>query len=349
MTTVPRRVIDRPTARLAAGLLVLLTLIGLISAAPAAADPGPSDAVTWGVAPIGTGRAHFDGAAGPGDTVRDAISIVNRSTTPITLRVYASDAFTTATGGLDLLPAAQKPVDLGSWITLDQDSVTLTSQQTVVVPFTVRVPDDATPGDHTAGIVTSLVTANSGAAVQLDRRLGARYYLRVNGSLAPALAVSNVHVSYAASLNPASSGSATVTYTVANTGNVRLTARQSVRVSGPFGVLAHSRAIADLPELLPGNSLTRSVVVHGVWPATHLTAKVTLRPSATGVSAATSSARASTWGWPIGQLVILVVVLLLAGGYWWLRRRRARAVEAAIADAVSRALAGTQSGAQATG
>ena len=73
------------------------------------------------------------------------------------------------------------------------------------------MPDNATPGDHSAGIVTSLMTASSGAAVALDRRLGARYYLRVSGTLSPAVGVSKVQVGYSGSLNPVSSAAATVT------------------------------------------------------------------------------------------------------------------------------------------
>jgi hypothetical protein len=53
-----------------------------------------------------------------GTSITDALAVVNRSDTPFTPKVYASEAFTTSSGAIDLLPANKKPVDVGSWITV---------------------------------------------------------------------------------------------------------------------------------------------------------------------------------------------------------------------------------------
>lgn len=113
--------------------------------------------------------------------LRDSIDVVNRSDRPLRLGIYAADAFTTQEGGLDLLTTDKDSVDVGSWVTLDRKRIVVPPRGTVSVPFTLVVPDNATPGDHTGGIVTSLVTKTD-TGVGVDRRMGTRIYIRVDGS-----------------------------------------------------------------------------------------------------------------------------------------------------------------------
>lgn len=320
--------------------------------APPPAKPAAAQDVTWSVAPadnkLGTGRPHFTYTLPQGTRITDAVTVANRGDRPITLRVYASDAFTTPTGGLDLLPAGRKPTDVGSWIAPRTGTLTLAPQQSGTVPFTVTVPSGATPGDHTGGIVTSLVTKDS-EGVTLDRRLGSRVYLRVPGVLTPSLRVTALHAHYDGTANPVGTGSARLTYTVTNNGNVRLTAHQHVRINGLFGGLSGSTALADLPELLPGDSLTRTAVVGDVWPAGPLRATVSLQPlpSADGsdhsqpqpaAQPVAASGRTTMWAWPWALLASAAVLAAAVCGGLWLRRRTRRKVAAAIGKAVDEAL-----------
>lgn len=317
------------------------------SAVPRSA-PGTTFAdVSWGVAPandkLGSNRAHFSYTLQPATSITDAIAVVNRSAGVLTFKVYASDAFTTSTGAIDLLPASRKPVDVGSWITVKNSTITLKPQESAVVPFTLTIPANATPGDHSGGVVTSLVTSGGASSVKLDRRLGSRIYLRVPGTVTPRLKVRDVHATYRGTIDPASSGSSTVTYTVANTGNVRLQAHQTIHLSGPLGIGDHSANVADLPEILPGSALTRTVTVRGVWPTTRLTATVQLQPVAAAadppISVQQVTGAGSTWGWPWGQLILLLIVVAAVLGYLWRRRRRGKQqVAAAISAAVTKAL-----------
>jgi hypothetical protein len=93
-----------------------------------------------------------------------------------------------------------------------------------------------------------------------------------------------------------------VTHTVANPGNVRLQAQQSVYVSGPLGILGHTDNLPDLPELLPGSTLTRTVSMRGIWPATHLAATVRLQPVASTddppIEVANATGSGTTWAGP---------------------------------------------------
>ncbi|WP_144679407.1 DUF916 domain-containing protein [Cellulosimicrobium sp. TH-20] len=318
--------------------------------------PDPAQTVQWGVRPgdtaQGVDRPNFAYSLAPGGSLRDSLVVSNHGDTPLALAVYAADGFLTDDGTLDLLPAGEESTALGSWIALDQAEVEIPPQERVEVPFTVTVPDDATPGDYAAGVVSSLVVVAEDG-VTTDRRLGSRVHLRVQGELAPALAVDDVRLAYDGTLNPFAPGSATVTFTVTNEGNARVAPATAVRVSGPFGLGATSATDVDVPELLPGSSVERTVEVDGVWPLGREVATLTVGGEVVPLPGTVPDpevvvpgvvATATTWAVPWVALGLLVLVALLV--VWRVRaRRRARtaqqrAVDAAVAAALAERAAG---------
>ncbi|WP_279365978.1 DUF916 domain-containing protein [Microbacterium testaceum] len=341
----------RPLRLLLAFLAGLALLLGTPLAASAEAAPSPDTTVTWSVKPADTAqgrdRPNYAYDLMPGGTVGDALYVANRSPQPITLRVYAADGFLTDDGALDILAGGAESTDLGSWVSIASPELTLDSGASAEVPFTVTVPADAAPGDYAAGIVASmLVTADNGTVT--ERRLGSRVHLRVQGDLAPSLAIGDVVVDYHGTTNPAETGSATVGYTLTNTGNTRLDPNVEVALGGPFG-WARVTAADDAPELLPGSSLKRTVEVAGVVPLVLLSADVTAtsqvvsrtlagaEPSA--LDPLVSQGAAATAAVPWTALAILAVVALLVA--WRViaarRRRAAHAREIAAAVAAARA------------
>ena len=244
-------------------LALVLTALGL-SSGPVAADsatPSPSPSasttdrtpdpnrVTFGIQPASPTKAgaivpdqrpylYYAGAAG--STISDHVAIVNYGLKPIIATVYAADARNDASGGFALLTGQEKSTDAGTWTSVSTRRITLTiagrttaanRQQAygyAVVPVTIRIPADATPGDHVGGLLVSVVTAgtsNQGANVQLDQRVGTRMFIRVAGTLEPRLTIENLTASYSGSLNPVGQGTAIVSFTVANRGNVKLGGR----------------------------------------------------------------------------------------------------------------------------
>ncbi|MEV7962751.1 WxL protein peptidoglycan domain-containing protein [Oerskovia paurometabola] len=173
---------DRRTAssrrRRGAAAVLAGVVAALLSTTPAGALEAPDGAapgstpVTWGVAPASA--PTFDLALDPGATITDELVVTNRGDVPLDLAVYAADAFTSPTGALDVLPAGATSVDLGAWITADAARIEVGPGERATVPFTLTVPADATPGDHTAALVTSLVTEAGEGGVAVDRRLGTR-------------------------------------------------------------------------------------------------------------------------------------------------------------------------------
>ncbi|MDR6689191.1 hypothetical protein J2X55_000090 [Microbacterium sp. 1154] len=347
----PAKTSPRPLRLLLSLLAGLALLLGTPLAASAAAAPSAETTVTWSVKPADTAqgrdRPNYAYDLLPGGTVGDALYVANRSPQPITLRVYAADGFLTEDGALDILAGGAESTDLGSWVSIASPELTLDSGASAEVPFTVAVPADAAPGDYAAGIVASmLVTADNGTVT--ERRLGSRVHLRVQGDLAPALAVGDVAVDYHGTANPAETGSATVTYTLTNTGNTRLDPNVEVALGGPFG-WARATAADDAPELLPGSSLQRTVEVAGVVPLVLLSADVratsqVVSRTLAGAEPSTldplvSQGAAATAAVPWTALAILAAVALLIA--WRIvaarRRRAAHAREIAAAVAAARA------------
>ena len=251
--------------------------------------------------------------------MKDAVTLYNLSNVQLTFQLYATDARNTEDGGFDLLPKATKPTDVGTWVTMPQSAITLAPRTQATLPITINVPDTATPGDHVGGIVASSPTVGlgpDGKTVLLDRRTGPRIYLRVAGPLNPHLTVEKLKVSYHPALNPFS-GSADVTYRIANRGNVRLQGTQQVSASGVLGVLGGGKHKSKVPEILPGQSIPMHFKLTGVGAAFLDFGNVRLTPQAIG---GTGAGSASSWRALTLALPYTIIVLLLSA--WLLARAR---------------------------
>ncbi|MBW4717159.1 WxL protein peptidoglycan domain-containing protein [Saccharothrix obliqua] len=326
-------------------LFVLAVLAWIALTAPPGAGAA-QDQVTWGVRPAasadhGDSRPNYSYAADPGSTVRDAIAIANHGDRPISLLVYAADGFTTTSGQLDLLPRGEKSTGLGSWVRLAAPQVEVPAKATVEVPFTITVPTDVGPGDHSGGIVTSLAVPEAADGVSVDRRLGSRIHLRVGGEAKPVLEIGDLSVDYHGTANPLGLGSATVGFRVTNTGNLRMSGEQTVAVRGLFGLGGGEQKLT-VPELLPGAHMDFTAEVADVAPLVRLEASVRLVPRVeggdTGSPPAEVTATASTWAVPWTWLAALVVIAGIIVLVRLRARRRSAATERRIAEAVEEAL-----------
>jgi hypothetical protein len=308
-------------------VLAAFSLVGL-GAGPAAAD----DDVPWEVKTtansFGSNRPNYSYTLPRGGQLEDGFVVVNHGTTPLDLAVYPADAFTTDAGRLDLLGADTKSKDVGAWVQADRDHVTVRPGQSVEVPFRIMVPASARAGDHLGGIVTSLTQADKTQGADVDRRLAIRIRLRVSGELKPGLSVEDLKVHYSGTVNPFGKGDATVTYTIHNTGNAILAARQAAWLSGPFGRLqVHSGQMNDSPQLLPGDTWKVSVPLRGVTPALRLTGTVAVVPLLTDAAGSTgplspveTKTHALTIPWTLLLIGLCGLVVVLA----FRHRRRCR-------------------------
>ena len=328
--------------RIAAALVAVLLL-------PAPAHAAPTDdSLTWSVAPSGpkgpNGRPALEYKLDPGATITDHVAVTNHSQRPLTLRLYANEAFTTPGGGFDLLAGNAAPTDAGGWIKLGRSRITLPKSSRVVVPLTVTVPDNATPGDHAAGVVASVVagtTDGNGNQVSVDHRVGTRVYLRVTGPLRPEFSITDVRLSATTPWNPLRLPEVTADFTISNTGNVRLGGAPSAEAAGPFGLGAVSATAPAVPEVLPGGSVRTSVRLDAVPPLFREQLVLAVQPVAddgrpVDPAPARAESRQSVWLVPWAQLALLALAAVLTAAGVLARRRRRRRMQAALAAAEQR-------------
>ncbi|MGR4878976.1 WxL protein peptidoglycan domain-containing protein [Streptomyces sp. LARHCF249] len=333
-TRTPIRIRTRTGTALYGLLAGLLLGAGLLPATTAtAADNG-----TWGVFPTPaagaamTDRAYFFHQGAAGTTVQDSATILNSSDKELTFRVFATDAVNTPAGGaFALLPVETEPKGVGAWIGLPPETattVTVPAKGRKDVPFTVKVPADATPGDHVGGIV-ALNTAVEGVRqegkvqVGVKRSVGARLYFRVPGPVTPGLSVEDVRVDRSAPLLPwVKSARATVSYALVNRGNVVVEPKVALSAEGLFGREVLSRPARELKlALLPGQRIELSEP----WPDAPQLDRVTLTVTA-GAAAypdltSQSSADFVAVPWPAAGTALILTGAALT--FWALRRRRA--------------------------
>ncbi|MFF5185086.1 WxL protein peptidoglycan domain-containing protein [Streptomyces sp. NPDC000345] len=301
-------------------VLLLPLLLGLLPAAPArAADNG-----SWSVYPLSSAvaaRPYFYVSADPGQTVEDKVVVANKTGKPLTFRLYAADAYNTARdGGFAVKSPGERMRGVGAWAELPKERVTVPGHRTVTVPFTVKVPQGAEPGDHPGAIVAldeRIDRGDGSVALGVQRAVGARVYLTVGGPRLPALAVENVHVSHHQPLVPGLGAStATISYTLHNTGNVTLEPKVELKASGLFGRTLLTRDLKKIPsQLLPGQRVRLTETWRSAPQLDRADVKLTATAKDTKESA-TASFVAVPW------LVVAAAVAGTAAGVWLLLRRR---------------------------
>ncbi|MBP2337254.1 hypothetical protein JOF41_003432 [Saccharothrix coeruleofusca] len=321
--------------RLIGTALVVTSLLPVprASAQPADGDTGRQ---TWSVAPASAagpdGRARFDYVVEPGMRYDDHLAVRNLGETELALDLYAGDAVNTGTGGFDLLARDEPSTVIGQWITVSAPRVVVPARETAIVPFSVTVPADAEPGDHVGGLVAALTTGGD-TPVEVERRVGSRLYVRVAGPITASARIDSLTATHHGTLNPVGTGEVDVTYTIVNDGNLRLALRPSVNASGPLGLVERGTTGEVLPELLPGNAVTLTHTLTGIWPLGPHEVRVRAEPvtSATqDLAGAVEPATAGTTVWALswtatGTLVLFVGLLVAL----WRVRRRIRALRVA--------------------
>jgi hypothetical protein len=311
--------------------------------------------VTWSVIPASASQPDYRSKfsytnIAPGSTITDHVAVLNRSAQSVAFSIYATDATgTTAANALILMPAAQTPRDIGSWVAFPKGirriSIIIPGGKGVIETFKLAVPRHATPGDHTGGMIASVSfnrMNSKGQIVREDQRIAVPIELRVTGPLHSGLAVESISTGFHSPLSPFAGGTATISYTVHNTGNIRIAGRQVVSVTGLFGISGQAQ-LKNLPTILPGDSVRFTAQPRGLYPLGPMTAHVRLSPAIPAGAPAlalptgfvTGSASLFAVPWSLIGLIILLIAATAAGwrGRGWQQRRLRSKLDAAAASA----------------
>jgi hypothetical protein len=323
--------------RVAGLVIAVVALCGLVPANAHAAVPAKAKAnnISFGAGPANTtkpdGRTLFTWDASPGGRIEDHIAVLNLTHHAEILRVYTVDVLAGADGGFDYPPRSAPRVGAGAWVAVGTPHaagfIRAKPRSTIILPVHLTVPENASPGDHVAAVIvslTGLVKGKSGQRVNLEQRVATRALIRISGTLRPQLSIRGLHASYSGRHNPIKGGSATIKYTVTNTGNAILTGTQQVSVHGLFGSTTFAKGLPAVPTLLPGGSYSVTVHVPDVFPELRMTAKVLVTPVALpgNVDPGLQLVTASVSFWAIPWILIGIILLILLFLIWRVRRWR---------------------------
>ena len=312
-------------------VLVVVAVLAPIVGALAIASPAMAiDDGTLGIRPeLESDFFHIDLA--PGSAI-DANAIVsNHTDAAVTLLNYAVDGQSTEQGAFALAAQDDVQTAVGSWVTLDAESITIPANSDLTVPFRLSVPRTATPGDYAGGLIIQsppiqgeTTTGDGDAALRLDviQRQGVRIYLTVAGTATTAL-------DHGALSWQRSGDAVTFTLPIKNTGNTILYPTASLSVKSAMGATAEL-AFSAPESILPGSSLDLEATLS---PAAFIQlggASATLVSDA-GTVQITTTFNDVPW-WIV--LILFVLVALIALGVWrgTLFVRRARRAIAQVAQ-----------------
>ncbi len=136
-------------------LIITLLLAGAFGYSVVHATGGPS----FGLQPVlydpsqPATRSYFIFNTHAGTILHNRVRVTNSGTAAGTVSLYVVDATTGQTGGLVYLSHNDVRRDVGTWITLGLQQLTLTPGQSQIVPFQVAVPSIVRPGQHVGAIV----------------------------------------------------------------------------------------------------------------------------------------------------------------------------------------------------
>ncbi len=127
----------------------------------------------------------LDFEANPGEIQNGVVKIFNETNQDIYLK--SSIEVFSASGELGqpvYLPGSEKNKFL-DWFELSQDSILLKSNQVVIVPFSISIPESALPGGYYAVIFWETVSDrdNDNVPLKISSRVGTLIFLKVKGDV----------------------------------------------------------------------------------------------------------------------------------------------------------------------
>ncbi len=167
----------------------------------------------------------------PGAVQKEWITIINNSSEPKTVLVYAADSTPSTGGAFACKQFAEEQKDVGSWIKLEKTELKLNAGTTLLIPFTITVPTNAGVGEHNGCILIQEKKAKKDdqPGVNLSIRTGLRVAITVPGDIERKLEVMGFDYKR-------QNGGIVLHPQVKNAGNVSIDADVSVTTRYFFGV-----------------------------------------------------------------------------------------------------------------
>lgn len=314
----------RATRAVAGAAMVLALVAGTVAAPVMAQTAGDGPEPSVGVVPVGTtsddpnAGQWFIGEGVPGspDPIRFTARVTNPSSLAQSVKLYLADL----DFGDDGTPVvADDSDDIGTWGTVSPGQVTLAPQQAMEIPFELRVPAGADPGDHVGVFVVESQPQDPGTGqlLKIVKRVATRMYVTLPGDARADVAIEGVEIDPDSTVFARES---TLRVLVRNNGRVRLAPRVTVN-----GVEAKGSAIILSSSVEP-YLVTLPVPLWG-GPQSYRVDVETRVPSSSdaGRNGPARQLRVSRFYVPFVPLsAVVVAIALVAIVRRWLRRRTSK-------------------------
>lgn len=131
----------------------------------------------------------------PGESVQDSLEVFNNTETEKSIDIYATDSIVSSGGAFACAQAADPVKNVGGWINLEKQAVTLAPASSEKVAFSVNVPNYAEPGEHNGCIAiqeAGAAPASVGNGIALSFRSAIRVAITVPGEITKELNIRSV-------------------------------------------------------------------------------------------------------------------------------------------------------------
>lgn len=282
-------------------LLITVTLMSLAFTASASAQTAtPKDPGTWSISP-----ATRTITANPGDTLRGQFKVLFRNEQRSRYAVSTQSVQQRRDGSLVFDNVRQATQDASGWVTATPDRFTGKARGQQPVIYTIRVPRNATPGDHVASVTVTKLEHRGQATVKIRYALAMRLVVQVAGDIQPGAAFTRLDAP-----TISTGGDVVIKATVRNTGNTVLDFDRANKAGLDVG----DRTYPLAGVLLPGSE--RDVTY--VWKDAPIASRATVDAHVTVAKDQDVHKQATVWILPLLQAA---GVLLLACALLVLRRR----------------------------
>jgi hypothetical protein len=161
-------------------------------------------------------KSIFIKTVSPGQSASDEVEVVNNSQEKKSVLVYPTDSVPSSGGAFACAQAVDTSSAVGSWIIIPESEITLLPGESKRVPFTVKVPTNASIGEQNGCIVLQEKrTVEVQGGIGLNFRTAIRVAVLVPGQVEKSLAPLSIQVNQQKNI-------ILITPEVKNTGNVSL-------------------------------------------------------------------------------------------------------------------------------
>ncbi len=188
----------------------------------------------------------------PGQSVTDGVEVSNTSDEEKRVKITAVDSTVASDGAFACAQDSEEKADVGAWITIPNDTVTLAPGAKQIVNFILTAPNNASVGEHGGCIAMQAIqdgeSASEGDGVVLSFRSAIRISVTIPGDIVKALTISKVTLEP----NPRVAAQYIVQPSITNTGNVSLDTTITTKLVSLFGIPSGT-ATSTYP-VLPGST-----------------------------------------------------------------------------------------------